>query len=160
MDIIGSENVLIHFSYKWVLNSFLSTLVFLSLDIHSHKMNIEIQSPLYYYNQMEHANYYYIVCDMYFNTFHFAKLHCMLLHLEKPVKDTIFLIENYVFVIYGDVSFLSLRCKISFIFIRIQPNFHENLIVFHIFYTIYEFKCNKMCGIAFFGNGQFCNNIF
>ena len=91
MDIIGSENVLIHFSYKWVLNSFLSTLVFLSLDIHSHKMNIEIQSPLYYYNQMEHANYYYIVCDMYFNTFHFAKLNRMLLHLEKPVKDTIFL---------------------------------------------------------------------
>lgn len=153
MDIIGSENVLIHFSYKWVLNSFLSTLVFLSLDIHSHKMNIEIQSPLYYYNQMEHANYYYIVCDMYFNTFHFAKLHFMLLHLEKPVKDTIFL---NLFNVVLQQSFI-LRV---ILIIRIQPNFDENLIVFHIFYTIYESKCNKMCGIAFFGNGQFCNNIF
>ena len=106
MDIIGSENVLIHFSYKWVLNSFLSTLVFLSLDIHSHKMNIEIQSPLYYYNQMEHANYYYIVCDMYFNTFHFAKIHCMLLHLEKPVKDTIFqcnMISELYLTSYSDI---------------------------------------------------------
>ena len=115
MDIIGSENVLIHFSYKWVLNSFLSTLVFLSLDIHSHKMNIEIQSPLYYYNQMEHANYYYIVCDMYFNTFHFAKLHFMLLHSEKPVKDTIFL--NLFNVIWYE-SFI-----LRVIFVRIQLNF-------------------------------------
>ena len=64
MDIIGSENVLIHFSYKWDLNSLLSTRV----SFIGHLQRQEKFKAHCCNVRMEHANYYYIVYDTDFNS--------------------------------------------------------------------------------------------